>query len=370
MTKLLLATAALAAALIAPTSALAAETAYVASGTLTYTSDATQVDVVTVGDGTGSYAGRHYLTESMSPSGSPGAGCTPLSGFPTVICDGVTAFDVATLDQNDVVYVLSALPAKIDGGAGDDDVYGGLGADTIDGGAGADEIFSGAGDDRIAARDGSTDTIDCGTGDDRVDADDTDVVTNCEADPVAVVEPVVVEKPKVADKPVVVDVPRAADPEVPELPVLPAASPVSLLARPVQVGRDGTAPIELSCAATEVAGCVGNLFLDPAPQGKAKGHDKAKARGKAKGRDKAKGKVRAVAARRGRFGRSPFQIAAGKKQNLSVKLTPEARNRLGLPKAKKGKKARAARRGRRVKAKVTVVQKGKKPVAVVIELRG
>jgi hypothetical protein len=184
--KKLLVTAALAAALAAPAPALAAETAYVASGTLTYTSELGQADAVTVGDGNGSYAGRHYLTESMSPSGTSGAGCTPLSGYPTVVCDGVTRFDVATLDQNDLVSVLSALPTRIDAGDGDDFVTGGAGPDTVDGGAGADDIATGGGDDRIAARDGSVDTIDCGAGDDRADADAFDVVKNCETDPVPV----------------------------------------------------------------------------------------------------------------------------------------------------------------------------------------
>jgi hypothetical protein len=363
--KKLLVTAALAAALAAPAPALAAETAYVASGTLTYTSELGQADAVTVGDGNGSYAGRHYLTESMSPSGTSGAGCTPLSGYPTVVCDGVTRFDVATLDQNDLVSVLSALPTRIDAGDGDDFVTGGAGPDTVDGGAGADDIATGGGDDRIAARDGSVDTIDCGAGDDRADADAFDVVKNCETDPVPVTgeQPVtpVDDKPEggaPGDAPDAGATPLAVEPA---LPALPAASPVALVAKVVQVGRDGIAPIELSCAATEVAGCAGDVFLDPARQGKALGHRKAK------GKARSKAKVRAQAARRGRFGRSPFQIAAGKKQSLSVKLTPEARNRLGLP---KGKKARAARRGRRVKAKVTVVQKGKKPVAMVIELRG
>lgn len=379
MRKLLLATVAVAAAAIAPAPASAAETAYVASGTLTYTSALGQVDAVTVGDGTGSYAGRHFLSESISPSGFPGAGCTPLSGSPTVVCDGVTGFDVSSLDQDDVVYVLSALPATIDAGDGADSVHGGDGPDTIDGGAGTDDLRGGDGDDRILAADGVKDTIDCGPGDDRAETDANDVVVNCEAEPVIVVEPEpklpVVDQPKddkpksdapkadvpKADAPASADAEPRADTDAPELPALPAASPVSLVAGHIQVGRDGVAPLVLSCAATEVAGCAGDVFLDPAPQGKAKGHAKAKANGK-------KAKVRAVLARRGRFGRSPFQIAAGKKQSVSIKLTGMARSRLGLPRKATG--ARAARRGRRVKAKVTVNQKGKKPVAVVIELRG
>src|SRR5688572_3785466 len=116
MTKLLLATVALAAAMIAPASALAAETSFVAAGTLTYTSTLGQADAVRVGDGTGTYAGKHFISETLTPSGVVGAGCTATSGN-TVVCSGVTVgFDLSTLDQDDFVYVVSALPAKIDAG--------------------------------------------------------------------------------------------------------------------------------------------------------------------------------------------------------------------------------------------------------------
>jgi hypothetical protein len=132
------------------------------------------------------------------------------------------------------------------------------------------------------------------------------------------------------------------------------------------VGADGKATLELACPATEPTGCAGEVFLDPggaepAGQAKAKGHAKA-------GKGKGKTKPRAMLARRGRFGRSPFVVAAGKRAKLKVPLTPMARKALGLKPASRGK-ARAARRGRRVRAKVTVVQKGRAATRSVVELR-
>ena len=363
-------TAALGALLLLPGSALAAETSYVAAGVLTYTSALGQADAVSVGNGVGPYAGKIFLSETQSPSGSVGAGCTPVSGEPTVVCSGVTSLDLQPLDGNDFVTVFNALPANIDGGAGADTIWGGFGNDTITGGTQADDIRGGGGDDRIYAQDGAVDTIDCGDGDDRAFTDANDVVSNCEVDPPVVVEEPVVDTTPIPDTKKKVDVPKAdtpagpkadepkAEPRAIESP-LPAVSPLEIVAGAVKVGRDGAAPLTLGCAATEVNGCSGNVFLDPALAA-----SKSAKRGKG---SKGNRKVRALAARRGRFGRSPFQIAAGKKKNLKVQLTTEARRKLGLP---TGKRAKAARRGRRVKAVVTVVQRGKKAQTSVIELHG
>lgn len=383
MKRILLAGAVLAALTSAPAPAVAAETAYVAGGVLTYTSTPGQVDALTIGvSGTG-----HFVSDSATPSGGPGPGCTAVPRETYAVCTGATSADLTMLDGNDFVYLLNALPSTVDAGPGNDEVWGGTGADTITGGTGLDKLNGGTGNDRILAADGEADTIDCGEGDDRAVTDASDVVTNCEADPVVVdpvVDPVVepvVDQPKVdepkpgkVDKPEKPSVPRVEVVE-PELPAvespLPPVSPVSLVAGPVQV-VNGLAPILLGCAATEVAGCVGDVFLDPAPasvvkngvgNGKGKG---AEQRAEGKGKEK-KAKVRALAARRGRFGKSPFQISAGKSKNLQVRLTTEARRKLGLP---TGKRARAARRGRRVKAVVSVVQRGKKAQRSVVELRG
>jgi hypothetical protein len=101
------------------------------------------------------------------------------------------------------------------------------------------------------------------------------------------------------------------------------------------------------CAPTEPGGCAGVVYLDPEPRGKRR-------------------KPRALAARRGRYGRSKFEAAAGAKVRVRMSLTPAARKALGLP---RGRKARAARRGRRVKAVVTVTQPGKKPAKSKVTLK-
>ena len=72
-------------------------------------------------------------------------------------------------------------------------------------------------------------------------------------------------------------------------------------------------------------------------------------------------------ARRGRYGKGPFVIASGKRGKATVKLSPSARRALGL---KSSGRARAARRGRRVRARVTVVQKGRAATRSIVELRG
>lgn len=358
--------------------AASAETASVAGGVLTHAGVAGQADFQSVFAGTsGSTSGQVII--SGVTAAVPGPGCSNVTNEPSQLaCSGVTSLDVSLGDRNDTLYVVVPLSAKVDLGDGDDDLWSSTGNDVITPGAGADDIVSGTGNDHIAARDGARDTIDCGGGTDTVVADADDAVTNCEG----------VERPAVAPPPPPVvdekakDDPPKAEPKAPEAPAppvedvvpappavvspLPAVSPVALVATAVQVGRDGVAPLELGCAVTEVGGCRGELFLDPAPQGRALGaakRPKAAANGKAKAK-----RVKARMARRGRFGRSAFAVAAGGTAKLGVRLTPEARRALGLPSS--AGKARAARRGRRVRAKVTVVQKGKKASVSIVELRG
>jgi hypothetical protein len=70
---------------------------------------------------------------------------------------------------------------ELAGGTGNDVLAAGGGADVIDGGDGADEIDGGGGDDRIAARDGTADTVRCGPGEDVVDLDTFDAADeSCE----------------------------------------------------------------------------------------------------------------------------------------------------------------------------------------------
>jgi hypothetical protein len=110
------------------------------------------------------------------------------------------------------------------------------------------------------------------------------------------------------------------------------------------VNAAGVTTLDLACAPTEVNGCAGTVYLDPV----------AKRR-------------KARAARRGRFGRSRFNVVAGGRARVRMSLSASARRKLGLPSARK--KARMARRGRKVKARVTVQQRGKPPVKSRVTLR-
>ena len=357
-------------ALAAPAPPTSSELTSVASGVLTFVSAPGEVDAVTIGD----FPGSHFVNDSQTPTGLAGAGCSAVSGETYFVCSGATSADVRTQDGDDFVYVMSALPSTVDAGSGADTVWGGAGNDVLRGGTEADELRGGAGDDRIDARDGFADTVDCGPGDDRAVVDASDVVSGCEVDPAPLLDPVV--DPPLVTEPIAAV--KKADPpgkvkdridvvtRAVEDP-LPPVSPVTLVSAAVSVGRDGLAPLELGCAATEVAGCSGDVFLDPAPAVRPGKGPKGGAPKGAKGpRGRGRG-PKARAARRGRFGKSPFQIAAGRRQNLKVRLSAEARAKLGLP---RGRTARAARRGRRVKAVVTVVQRGKAPSRSIVELRG
>jgi hypothetical protein len=71
-------------------------------------------------------------------------------------------------------------PDVLYGYGGNDTIEGLAGNDLINGGPGADVLRGGPGDDRIAAADGTPDTISCGTGRDIVNADLNDSVDRCE----------------------------------------------------------------------------------------------------------------------------------------------------------------------------------------------
>jgi hypothetical protein len=313
----------------------------VTGGLLTYTSGDGTVDAIWVTDGNKK---RVVVTDFASPSGTLGANCTS-TGAATAECTGATSALLSTLDGDDNVRVFSALPSTIKGGDGQDTLTGGPVADTIEGGAG---------DDKIEARDGVADTIDCGPGIDLALADANDVVFNCN-DPIptgdAPVDPSgtpTVTAPGDPAVPGSVPVDTASPAATPVLPgnggLAPLALlPVTLAQDVVKVGPSGVATFELACAAFEVGGCSGTMFLDPA----------AKAR-------------KALAARRGRFGRSRFSVPAGSTARVRMSLSASARRKLGLP---TGRKARMARRGRKVKSQVTVKQRGKPPVRSKVTLR-
>jgi Ca2+-binding RTX toxin-like protein len=79
------------------------------------------------------------VTSDGSCTGGRGTGSCPAAG--------VTALDIETGAQADTVHVTVALPARLDGGAGNDRLTGGGGADTLIGSAGADSLAGGAGSD-------------------------------------------------------------------------------------------------------------------------------------------------------------------------------------------------------------------------------
>ena len=367
---------ALMAALLAAPAIASAETVAGNGGKLNYISEAGHVDVVEVTVGTGASAGKHVLRESASPSLVPSGQCATLTAD-SVACSSVGSVFLTTLDRDDIVVVAVPLSAWVDAGPGNDTVTGGSSADTLIGGDGNDSltaaggfdwVYGGGGDDHLDTRDGGADWVDCGAGTDSVSADPDDAVFNCEGAPIAgevaddQLLPVTQSpdskpasaKPTgakpVATKPGAGDASTAAESGLP----IGLEGPVGLVQAfaPVVAGH---AAVGLTCAAETTEGCAGVAYLDPMPvAGKGKKAKRAKARA-------------AAALRKGRYGKSSFVIAAGKSKNLKVTLTPAARRALGLP---VGKRARAARKGRKVKAVVTVQQRGRAAARSVLELRG
>jgi hypothetical protein len=94
---------------------------------------------------------------------------------------GVKRIRVLTRDGNDYVTILSALPATIDGGLGDDRLIGGAGDDLLIGGrgndylagaSGTDAFLGGTDDDTVLATDGVSEHVNCGIGNDIAGIDD------------------------------------------------------------------------------------------------------------------------------------------------------------------------------------------------------
>ena len=367
-------------ALALPSAAAASESAYVKQGTLVYANDGGETDHVTIAGGGTAHPGKYLVSETLSPGLAAGLNCTALAAS-EVVCGGtVSTISVNTTYGADRVTIDVSVPATVygvsdndvlvGGGAGDW-VFGGDGDDTLDGRGGADWLSGDAGNDVLEARDDGYDLVVCGSGVDTAYVDAADSTSGCET---------VIGPPGSApDAPVVpgsdvvdprdptgagVDVARdegddltdAFDPAV--VPTL--LGPLRLATTQVAVSAQGVAAFDLTCATTEPAGCRGTFYLDPVlGKGKAGVKDKGTNRG---------AKVRAVAARRGRYGRSPFVIAGGKRKKVKVKLSAHARTSLGLTRS--SGKARAARRGRAVSARVTVVQNGRRAVRTVVRLRG
>lgn len=336
LTTIALLAAALTAAFAGPAAAASTEKVSVISGVLTYGSNLGERDSVVIADAGSAWT----LVERWTPYGTVGTGCSLYPMGAACAKTGIRSASVSLLDGDDSFSATAGLSTVVNGGDG---------ADTITGGPAADTLNGDAGNDVIDARDGVADVVDCGAGDDRALVDPVDAVSNCEADPA----PVVDSAQPLPDTGA--QAPGPANPDV-ALPVaLPPVGPATILATAIEVPATGLAPVELTCGADQAGGCRGTVFLDPLPRGKTR---------KRAGRHRAV----AVAARRGRFGSSPFVIASGQRRRVSVSLAPAARRALGLP--SKPKRARAARRGRRVKAVVTVHQNGRGKQRAVVELRG
>jgi len=237
---------AFAALLLAAAPAAAGGLVQVDGGVLRFTGDDVEPSNVTIDDADGVLV----LDEDASRM-TAGAGCgASVSGYEVTCADaGVTQIDVAVGLLGSDVRVRADLPARIEGGPGDDVLVGGPADDAIDGGAGSDVIAGGggadvlsggsgtdlvsyvdriaadgsllprrtgvtvaigeagasgapgegdtiesdveqvqgsAGTDRFELRDGRVTEVDCGAGRDTVVADPRDVIdTNCESSSVA-----------------------------------------------------------------------------------------------------------------------------------------------------------------------------------------
>ena len=395
--------AALLLALALPAVASAAETTYVSSSTLYYSNTPGDADHLTVADGGVTYPGQYVVSEPNTPSSLAGAGCTNVV-LGRATCNGPISTIWASMDSGaDRVTIDVVIAATVYGGSGDDAITGGgrgdwvwAGADndTVYGRGGGDWLSGDDGNDLIEARDGAdNDVVACGAGIDTAYVDPGEGTSGCETvitdqaaaspvytPPTPTTPPAQTPSPD-ADVLPADDVDRIADPATDDVDqavdgdeladdedltdafdpsVVPTLrGPVRLATAQIAVSAKGIATFELTCAPTETADCRGVFFVDPAS---------AKAKGKrGKGRKARAASVIATMARRGRFGRSPFVIAAGKRHKLAVKLSGAARKALGLP---TGRKARAARRGRAVRAKITVVQRGRRAEHTVVTLRG
>jgi hypothetical protein len=120
------------------------------------------------------------ITDPSAPL-TPGPGCSVSDTGATCVTGPTPAIEVSASDLDDSVTVAVAVPARIDGGDGDDRLTGGDSDDTLLGGTGADFADGGAGDDVLESRDSLSDSAWCGSGRDSVTAEVLDFLdTACE----------------------------------------------------------------------------------------------------------------------------------------------------------------------------------------------
>jgi RTX calcium-binding nonapeptide repeat (4 copies) len=173
------------------------------------------------------------------------------------------------------------LAVLADGGAGNDALtgaeepdtfFGGAGNDTLTGGAGLDLLDGQDNDDTILARDGVGDAIRGGAGNDSAQADRADATDGIEA----------------------LDVPAEVLPDT-------TATPVDVLGRRVNV-RGRRARLALECPAAEAGGCEGTVTLVSRRTFRVAGN-----------------RVRIL------LGSARFDIAAGERERVTVRLSRNAR---------------------------------------------
>jgi Ca2+-binding RTX toxin-like protein len=99
---------------------------------------------------------RYVVSDSGAPPVAADGTCAPGDRADVVVCPGasVTALDLVLGDADDRVDIRVPLPARIDGGPGNDTLGGGPLDDVLIGGVGADLILAGAGRDIVRYDDG------------------------------------------------------------------------------------------------------------------------------------------------------------------------------------------------------------------------
>ncbi len=113
------------------------------------------------------------VTAALPTRISGGTGADQVTGGPAA--DGITG------DDGDDTVAGGAGDDQVNGGDGDDRLDGGAGRDVVEAGLGVDVVAGGDGDDDLRARDGLADEVTCGPGADAVDADTLDAVAgDCE----------------------------------------------------------------------------------------------------------------------------------------------------------------------------------------------
>jgi Ca2+-binding RTX toxin-like protein len=325
------------AALIVPAAASAAGTTAVTGGVLTYADTGPGINTLSITFTSGYYV----LTDPGGGTLGPGAGCVAGTKH-QVKCAyaGVNSISVDLGSGNDsFTSSLAVTPTTVHGGPGNDTLTGGFapeslfgddGADTIDGGggddaldggAGVDNLNGGAGLDTVTSRDGEADTVACGSETDYVVSDPIDgVAADCENvdDGSGAAAPA---PPPPADG---TPGPAPVEPGTPVGTVPPGGAAGTLTDPPkvaiAQTAATATAGglvgIAVGCPAGAAAACSGSmtLVLPVAAAGKASG-------------DVAAARRRKIVKRRISRARR-FQVAAGKKKNVNVRLTSAAKKML------------------------------------------